>query len=170
VLLALKTITFVYDRREDRILAAVNAGSPESWSCWLTRRMALALLAKADEFVSKTSKLLPNATAGTREQLLSFEREAALAETAGSLTRTPQKLLAGKSRAAELLGEVRLNQRGATYQIDLQGDAGGGAVATIKRAELQRIMQMLDDVTIKAGWGEAKERAAPDPSLPIVRH
>ena len=40
----LKNLTFVYVPREDRVLAAINAGQQEAWSCWLTRRLALAVL------------------------------------------------------------------------------------------------------------------------------
>ena len=169
-MLTLKTITFIYDIREDRILAAVNAKSPDSWSCWLTRRMALAVLAKSDEFVSKTSKLLQNATADTREQLMSFEREAALAKTAGSLTRTPKDVIAGKPRSAELLHGVTLNQRGKTYQIELRGEAGGAAIATVQRDELQTIMQMLLHAAVNGGWVSAQKTSAAEGAVRGVPH
>jgi hypothetical protein len=169
-LLALKTITFIYDNREDRILAAVNAGIADSWSCWLTRRMALGVLAKADEFVSQTSKLLQNATAETRDQLMTFEREAALAQTALSLTCTPKDVIANTSRATELLRAVTLNKRGERYEIDLRGAAGGGAIATLNRAEVQRVMQMLQDVVVTAAWSGASERSLSESSLKRVHH
>ena len=37
---ALRSITFAYRAREDRVLAAVNLGQAEAWSCWLTRRLS----------------------------------------------------------------------------------------------------------------------------------
>ena len=49
MLRTLKTITFVYAPQEDRIAAAINAGGPDAWSCWLTRRLALAVLERATE-------------------------------------------------------------------------------------------------------------------------
>src|SRR6516162_6556214 len=47
MLRALKTITFLYVPQEDRIAGAINAGHPDAWSCWLTRRLALAVLERA---------------------------------------------------------------------------------------------------------------------------
>jgi hypothetical protein len=43
MLRAPKTVTFLYAPQEDRIAAAINAGAPDAWSCWLTRRLALAV-------------------------------------------------------------------------------------------------------------------------------
>src|ERR1035441_797360 len=53
----LKSITFVYEAREDRVLAAINSGKPEAWSCWLTRRLALVLLERAVNLLASTSAL-----------------------------------------------------------------------------------------------------------------
>ena len=37
-------------------MAAINAADPDAaWSCWITRRLALALLAKPREFLTSTS-------------------------------------------------------------------------------------------------------------------
>ena len=59
----LKSVTFVYVPREDRILAAINAGRDDAWSCWLTRRLALAVIERATDYVASGSQ--PDA-AGTR--------------------------------------------------------------------------------------------------------
>ncbi len=32
---SLATVTFVYAMQEDRILAVINAGRPDAWSCWV---------------------------------------------------------------------------------------------------------------------------------------
>ena len=47
----LTSVTFVYAMQEDRILAAINPGHPEAWSCWLTRRLVLTLLERSVEFL-----------------------------------------------------------------------------------------------------------------------
>ena len=57
MLRALTTLTFVYVPREDRILAAINAGHAEAWSCWLTRRLALAVLERTTEYLATRSDL-----------------------------------------------------------------------------------------------------------------
>ncbi len=63
MLRTLKTITFVYAPQEDRIAAAINAGGPDAWSCWLTRRLALAVLERATEYLANTSDLAQRAPA-----------------------------------------------------------------------------------------------------------
>ena len=60
---ALRSITFVYVPREDRILAAINAGRDDAWSCWLTRRLALAVLERTTDFVASSSDLAQRAPA-----------------------------------------------------------------------------------------------------------
>jgi hypothetical protein len=53
----LKSITFAYRAQEDRVLAAINLGQADTWSCWLTRRLSLAVLERAGTFVASTSPL-----------------------------------------------------------------------------------------------------------------
>ena len=89
----LKTVTFVYGTREDRMLAAINAGNPEAWSCWLTRRIVLVLLERAEGLLANTSALAQRAPAEARGELVAFERDAAIANTAKSMSRTPPDVL-----------------------------------------------------------------------------
>src|SRR5262249_34725761 len=76
-MLALKSITFAYRPREDRVLAAVNLGQAEPWSCWLTRRLSLAMLERAQKFLASTSPLAQRTTPDHRTELAAFERGAA---------------------------------------------------------------------------------------------
>ena len=85
-MLVLKTVTFLYRKREDRILAALNAGQPEAWSCWLTRRLALLMLERAAELLARTSALAQRAPADVRSELVAFERDAAMVNTAKGLS------------------------------------------------------------------------------------
>jgi hypothetical protein len=169
-LLTLKTIAFVYDLREDRILAAVNAGTSERWSCWVTRRMAMAWLAKVSEFVAKTSTLAPRTSAASLKDLALFEHDAALAQTASSLSPTPPNVLATNGATAKLLHTVTFDQRGDNFRMILKGEIDFGAMATLNRSELQRITQMLQDTAAKANWlGEQPQSEAASPST-VVRH
>jgi hypothetical protein len=61
MLRALKTVTFLYVPPEDRIAGAINAGHPDAWSCWLTRRLALAVLERATDYIANTSNLAQRA-------------------------------------------------------------------------------------------------------------
>ena len=66
MLRALKTVTFFYVPQEDRIAGAINAGHPDAWSCWLTRRLALAVLERTADYIATTSNLAQRAPAELR--------------------------------------------------------------------------------------------------------
>lgn len=174
-MLVLTSVTFVYDMREDRILAAINAGRPEAWSCWLTRRLSLALLERAAEYVSSTSALAQRAPADLRGEFASFERDAAIAKTAGAMSNTPAEVLKCSTTGAELVERLTISSQGDRFRLELHGQNGGGAAGAPTRAELQRILQMLQVEVGKAGWlaTPAKSQRAPatDPTAPKpIRH
>ncbi len=108
----LTSVTFVYDTREDRILTAVNAGHPEAWSCWLTRRLALALLERAAEYLSNTSALAQRAPADLRGEFVAFERDAAIAKTVGGMSNTPADVLKSSATGAELAERLTISNKG----------------------------------------------------------
>lgn len=166
----LKTVTFVYGPREDRILAAINAGNSEAWSCWLTRRLALVLLERAAGLLASTSALAQRAPAEARGELVAFEREAAIANTAKSMSRTPPDVLKTSGPAAELVDRLTISSQGNNFRVELRGESGAGATGMVARAELQRILQMLQAEVAKANWSikpspaPAAEEAAPKPA------
>jgi hypothetical protein len=160
-LLVLKSITFAYDPREDRVLAVVNSGRPPAWSCWLTRRLVLALLDNGTKFLTTTSALAQRAAPEARREVVAFEREAAVAKTAPAMSVTPSAVLKTNVAAAELLHQVTLTQQDERVRMDLRGTAGGASSANLERAELQRILQMLHGEVGKAGW-----QAVPTPPGP----
>jgi len=149
---AIVSITFLYEPREDRIAAAVNPGRPDAWSCWLTRRVALALLGRMPEFLNSTSQLAKRAPAQMRGEFTQFEREAAIAKTAGAMSVTPPEILKSSASAAELIDRVSITPQGENFRLELYGLSGDGAASGLSRAELQRILQMLQGVVAKAGW------------------
>ncbi len=163
---ALKSVTFVYEPREDRIAAVVNPARPDAWSCWLTRRVALALLERMPEFLLSTSTLAKRAPADMRGEFTAFEREAAIAKTQQAMSVTPPEILKSSASAAELIDRVSIAPHGNNFRLELYGASGDGAAAGLSRAELQRILQMLQGVAVKAGWLEApgKPQAAPMPA------
>jgi hypothetical protein len=151
-MLALKSITFAYRPREDRVLAAVNLGQAEPWSCWLTRRLSLAMLERAQKFLASTSPLAPRTAPDHRTELAAFERDAALTATAGAMSSTPTDALAASAGSAELADRLTITQQGQGFRLDIIGDRGGGTSGVVLRAELQRILRMLEGEVIKAAW------------------
>ena len=161
MLRALKTITFLYVPQEDRIAGAINAGDPDAWSCWLTRRLALAVLERATDYVATTSHLAQRAPAELRGEAIAFEREAAIAKTAPAMSQTPPEILQSSAAAAELADRLTISREHDAFRLELRGQSGNGAAGIVKREELQRILQMLLTVVAQAGW-----LAAPGPARP----
>jgi hypothetical protein len=164
----LRTITFVYQAREDRILAAINANQPEAWSCWVTRRVALALLDRMPEFLTSTSDLAKRTPAGFRSEALAFEREAAIAKTAGAMSPTPPDILKTSTTGAELAERLTIAPQGENFRLELRQQNGDGAAGILTRAELERIFQMLHGVVAKANWlgAPAKPQSPPPAAAP----
>ncbi len=161
----LKTITFVYQAREDRILAAINASTPEAWACWITRRVALLLLERAAGVLANTSALVRRAPENVRGELVSFEREAAIVNTARAMSPTPPNVVKDTRGSAELLERVTINHQGQTFRAELSGEGGEGAAAMLTAPELQRILLMLQTEVAKAKW-IAAPMASPATSTP----
>ena len=108
-----KTITFAYRALEDRVLAAVNLGHPDAWSCWLTRRLSLALLERAGKLLVSSSPLASRAAPGYREELAAFEQDAAMAATAKGMSPTPRDALNASAPGAELAVKLTITPRKA---------------------------------------------------------
>jgi hypothetical protein len=147
----LQTLAFAYDLHEDRILAIVNP-EQQPWACWVTRRLALATLHETGKFIVKTSPLARHAAPAFRAEISAFEREAAMANTAKSVRNVP---FAGSSTyvsAARRADRLTITSHADKFKIELFDSKGDAAGAVIGRADLQRIMQMLDYEVRKAGW------------------
>jgi hypothetical protein len=166
---ALASITFVYDAKQDRVVAAINPGRAEAWSCWLTRRLVLALLERAAEFVASTSTLARRAPSSFRSEFAAFEREAAIATTAKAMSKTPDEVLKSSANAAELAAGVTIQNQGDKFRLELRGESGDGAEAALTRAEIVRILQMLQSVVAKAGWLAAPAQSQTPPNRDVTK-
>ena len=149
---ALKTVAFAYDAKEDRILAGINLGQADAWSCWLTRRLVLALLEQVPRFVERTSSSAQQTPMEFRHDLIAFEREAALATTASSMGRTDDAHMKASAASAELADRLTISVQGDKFRLELKGNREGTAAGAIKRAQLQRILQMLYEEVTRASW------------------
>jgi hypothetical protein len=129
----------------------------------LTRRLVLALLESAAEFLASTSPLVQQAPADFRGEFIAFERDAAMATTAGAMTNTPANILKSSATAAELAERLAISDQTDSFRLELHGVRGGAAAGMFTRAELQRFLQMLQAEVAKAGWFgmPVKSQAAP---------
>jgi hypothetical protein len=137
MLRALKTATFFYVPQEDRIAGAINAGHPDAWSCWLTRRLALAVLERAADYIANTSNLAQRAPAELRGEAIAFEREAAIAKTAPAMSQTSPAILQSSTAAAELADRLTISREQDAFRLELRGHGGNGVAGVVKREELQ---------------------------------
>jgi hypothetical protein len=168
----LKTITFLYNSQEDRILTAINAERPEAWSCWLTRRLVLALFEHKAAFLARTSTLLQRVPTDTRGELASFEHEAAIARTNKAMTRTAVDVLEKGATTAEIANRLTISHHGNAFRVEIIGKSGDGTTAVLAREQIERILQMLQDEVAKSGWllTPTKPQATEDSGSTQSRH
>ena len=152
---ALRTVTFSYRLREDRILAAINLAQPEAWSCWITRRLALAMIDRAAKFLASTSSLAKRTAPAHRDVLAQFERDAAMASTAKGLSEPSSDALEASAAVAELAERLTITKQGERFRLELWGDRAGSAIGVVARPELQRILRMLELQVEKARWASS---------------
>jgi hypothetical protein len=168
-----KSITFSYRPLEDRVLAAVNLGKSDAWSCWLTRRLSLAVLERADTFLARTSLLAKRAGPTYKGELVAFEQNAAMAATERAVSPTPRDVLDTCATGAELAIELTMTAKGERLSVKLVGDRGGQVTGVLLRVEVQRMLRMLRLEVERGNWiisaPAAPAAIHPAPAKP-VRH
>ena len=158
---SLNSITLHYDANEDRLLVVINAGSADFCGYWLTRRLALNVIEAANPYLNRMSPVVNKTPTALRGELATMEREVALASTQESLSQTPTAALESASVTAELAVEltISLEQRG--FRLKFRGRKGGEAAVGCSRAELQRVVHMMEQEVAKASWREGPPATPP---------
>ncbi|MGE5166916.1 MAG: hypothetical protein ACM3IH_23210, partial [Sphingobacteriales bacterium] len=154
---------------------AINPGRPDAWSCWLTRRIVLALLDRLGEILASTSTLAQQAPVEARREVVAFEHDAAMAKTAERMTQTPADALNASASAAALVEQLSIGNQGENFRLEFRGAKGGGAAGVLRRVGIQRISQMLQDEVAKADWLAAPAKLQPagvaaEPGVKPIRH
>ena len=162
-------VTLRYDSNEDRILAAFNAESDEARGYWLTRRLALKFIEAANAYLERMSAVASKTPADLRGELAAMDREFSLVRTQGAISQTPPATLERTREVAELTAEVNISVEGQRFRLRLRGCNGGESVVGCTRAELQRIIHMLEQETKKAGWRDMAIVGAPPVIPPAVK-
>lgn len=157
---AIKSLTLSYVPKQDRVLAAINPGDPDEWSCWLTRRLVQAVLGRSPEFVESTSTLVKQVPPEVRNEVRNFEREAAMVSTAKAMSKTPAEVLERSASEAELAERLTIANQTNHFRIEMRGEMGEGAIGLFGRAEIQRVLQMLQAEVEKAGWFTATAKSS----------
>ena len=155
------SVTLRYNVDEDRLLVAINAGSPDACGYWLTRRLALRFIEAANPYLERMSPVASKTPTELRGELAAMEREVALASTQGAVTQTPPAALEAASAAAELAVELNVSAERRELRLRFRGRKGGEATVGCSRAELQRIVHMLEQEAAKAEWRDRAPVAAP---------
>ena len=157
----LNSITLHYDANEDRLLVAINAGSVDACGYWLTRRLALNLIQVANPYLDRMSPVVSKTPTALRGELATMEREVALASTQENVSQTPTAALESASVTAELALELNITQEQQGFRLKFRGRKGRETAVGCLRAELQRVIHMLEQEVVKAGWREGPPPAAP---------
>jgi hypothetical protein len=165
----LRALALAYEARQDRILAVANPGALDSWSYWLTRRLVLEVLGRLPAALEQSSPIAKEAPAEYRGELAAFERETALAKTQPAMTQTPDTVLQTNAAAAELAVALSLTDQGAAVRLDLHGERGSQVTGIFTRADLQRVLHMLEHEVTKAGWCVPPVAPAPSQADLAVR-
>ena len=95
---------------------------------------------------------MKQAPADVRGELLTFEREAAMATTAKAMSNTPANVLKASATAAKLVERLTISSRTDWFRLELRGETESGVTGWLTRAELQRVLLMLQVEVTKAGW------------------
>lgn len=166
------SLTLDYELSEDRILAVINAGGEEPFAYWLTRRMTLNLIDRANPYLDRMSPVAGQTPSDLRGDLAEMERQVALARTAGAVSRTPADVMARAAAAADLAIEITITKKAKGFVLQLRGRTGGQASVVWSRDHLRRIVDMLENLAARAGWrgGEAVAPNQTQETAKPVRH
>ena len=103
-----------------------------------------------------------------RGELVAFERDAAIAKTAGAMSNTPADVLKSSTTGPELVERLTIENQGDRFRLELHGPSGRGAVGAPTRAEFQRMLQMLQAEVAKAGWLAMPAKSQPTPATDVT--
>jgi hypothetical protein len=77
------------------------------------------------------------------------------------MSQTAPEILKSSAAAAELADRLTITREQGAFRLELRGQSANGAAGVVKREELQRILQMLHNVVIQAGWLAAPAAVQP---------
>lgn len=147
-----RSIALAYDAGQDRLFASVNPGAPDASAFWITRRLALDIVARLPPALAERSAAVQQAPAQFRPEVAAFERQAAVADTGSHFTQTPNDVLRRMVAAAELLVTLSLNVQADGVAVELRGERGAGASGVWTRADVQRLLHLIEQEVVRAGW------------------
>ncbi|MSP46234.1 MAG: hypothetical protein EXQ83_10335 [Xanthobacteraceae bacterium] len=78
----------------------------------------LVLLERAAELFANTSPLAQRAPAEIRRELVAFERDAAIVNTAKAMSATPPDVLKTSAPAAALVDRVTISRQGENFRVE----------------------------------------------------
>jgi hypothetical protein len=171
--LTIKQLNATYLVNEDRILLRINTLEEEEYRLWITRRVALFILAAATRLLTK--KLEQTHAAETAKAIDAFEKEG-LIEASKIANAAPNEYQSGiqfplgsepilvmdvscsllQDKASDSINSDAIS-RGNQDIISIDFSLPGGANLNMKLAStmVRAITLLLDQLRQQAGWGEA---------------
>ncbi|MGH1462769.1 MAG: hypothetical protein ACRBB6_12105 [Neptuniibacter sp.] len=149
-MLNIAAFTFKFDQLEDRVLLVGNYNNKQPRiDFWLTRKLVMRLLAKAQELIEKTSGSIATAPAEHKSQLAQFDHDQAWRSS--SVEHENQTINAIN---AELLTRVDFAFKNGNYQL-LFYALGDEALATsiLNYEELHQVLHLIHKGALSLDWG-----------------
>ena len=149
-MLIANTMSLGYAEREDRLLLACADRDGGTVEFWLTRRLTARLLATLAGLLESTSARVARAPAAMRGEVLALEYLGAQSDqpAAGKVDAPPVQ----PHKERHLVDRLDIEHQGPAFRLRMfaQGQAIAGVAA--QRADLHRLLGMLDRAAGKAGW------------------
>ena len=150
------SITLDYESSEDRILAVINAGRVDASGYWLTRRLTLNIIERANPYLDRMSPVVGNTPQELRGDLAAMERQVALARTEGAVSRAGNDALTDAAAKADLAVEITIAKETNGFALQLRSRNGAHTSLVWSRDHLQRIVLMIEEIAARSGWREGQ--------------
>jgi hypothetical protein len=145
-----RSIALAYDSRQDRLFASVNPGATDACGFWLTRRIVLDILARLPPVLAQHSPAVRQTPVQHRREVAEFEREVAVG--AAHFTQTPNEQLRALAAEAQLVETLSFDVHLEGVAVNLLGIQGRRVSGIWTRDDVQRLLHLLQQEVVKAGW------------------
>lgn len=171
-----RSLSFAYDRAEDRLILIAKGQDEAQRGLLLTRRMTSLLLNGLAGLLERSSAKAARAPTEMREDVVLLEHREALeevsAQAGGKLSPGPgaARAMGGKKTVrldSRLVTSVDIANRPIHFEITMKAGKEALLRLDIKRKELHRMLQMISakaegaewNIRIEAGWLDTGQTA-----------
>ncbi|HLG87245.1 MAG TPA: hypothetical protein VKZ79_08615 [Alphaproteobacteria bacterium] len=138
-----------YDDNEDRIFIDFS-GAERQCRLWLTRRITRRLWSAIMDILERSSPIASKTPADMRQEVIAFEHLSAISRPEPAAGAGPDAKPV--ERSAALLAKVDISFTAESFRLVFHAAAEPAAALTIGRAELHKVLALLDQSATAAEW------------------